>query len=122
MRASQPSTSQPLEAESALGLIIVRERKEHRVFSKLLQMIPGLDERLMRSSEEEVIFIAELVCFRPPVLLRLTSFSDTKRCIQREVRRHQRPQRGHSGLDNPQGGAPQSRIVKERQNRSWLSS
>ena len=45
---------------------LVRERKEYRVFTKLLQIIPGLEERLMRSSEEEVVFIAELVCCRPP--------------------------------------------------------
>ena len=81
---------------------------------KLLQMIPGLEERLMRSSEEELVSIAELVCFRPPILLGLTGFSDTERRIQREVGRHQKSQRGHSGLDNPQGIAPQPRIVKER--------
>ena len=83
---------------------------------KLLQMIPGLEECLMRSSEEELVFVAELVCFRPPVRLGLTSFSDTERCIQREVRRHQKSQRVYSGLDNPQGTAPQPRIIKERQN------
>ena len=81
---------------------------------KLLQMIPGLEERLMRSSEEELVLIAELLCFCPPVLLGLTSFSDTERCIQREVGRHQKSQRGYSGLDNPQGIATQPRIVKER--------
>jgi hypothetical protein len=39
-----------------------RERREHRVFVKLLQMIPGMEERIMSSSEEEVTFIADLVC------------------------------------------------------------
>jgi hypothetical protein len=39
-----------------------RERREHRVFTKLLQMVPGLEERLMNSSEEEVVFVADLVC------------------------------------------------------------
>jgi hypothetical protein len=38
-----------------------RERREHRVFTKLLQMVPGLEERLMSSSEEEVVFIADMV-------------------------------------------------------------
>jgi hypothetical protein len=45
----------------------VRERKEHRVFTKLLQMVPGLLDRLMNGTEEEVIFVAELVCFGPPL-------------------------------------------------------
>jgi hypothetical protein len=40
---------------------LLRERREHRVFTKLLQMIPGLEERIMNSSEEEVGFIADLV-------------------------------------------------------------
>jgi hypothetical protein len=38
-----------------------RERREHRVFTKLLQMIPGMEERIMNSSEEEVTFVADLV-------------------------------------------------------------
>jgi hypothetical protein len=38
-----------------------RERREHRVFTKLLHMVPGLEERLVSSSEEEVVFIANMV-------------------------------------------------------------
>jgi hypothetical protein len=38
-----------------------RERIEHRVFKQLLQMIPGLEERVLGGSEEEVIHIADLV-------------------------------------------------------------
>jgi mannose/fructose-specific phosphotransferase system component IIA len=38
-----------------------RERREHRVFTKLLQMFPGMEERIMSSSEEEVTFIVDLV-------------------------------------------------------------
>jgi hypothetical protein len=41
--------------------MITRERREHQVFTKLLQMIPGLEERIMGGSEEEVVFIADLV-------------------------------------------------------------
>jgi hypothetical protein len=39
-----------------------RELREHRVFSRLLQMIPGLEDRLMEGSNENVIHVAELVC------------------------------------------------------------
>jgi len=49
-----------------IWLDFIRERKEHRVFTKLLQMVPGLEDRLMNCTEEEVVFIAELVCFGPP--------------------------------------------------------
>jgi hypothetical protein len=43
-------------------LIIVRERREHKVYQALLASIPGLEERLMTGSEEEVGSVAELVC------------------------------------------------------------
>ena len=38
-----------------------REEKEHHVFQSLLQMIPGLEARLLESSEEELRLIADLV-------------------------------------------------------------
>ncbi|KAI0058387.1 hypothetical protein BV25DRAFT_1810724 [Artomyces pyxidatus] len=37
------------------------QRREHRVFNALLQSIPGLEERLVNGSEEEVVIIADLV-------------------------------------------------------------
>ena len=40
------------------------------VFCKLLKMVPGLESRLMESSEDDVITISDLV--RPLVLLCLT--------------------------------------------------
>ena len=39
-----------------------RQRREHRVFQALLQMIPGLEDRLMGGSESDVMGIAESVC------------------------------------------------------------
>ena len=39
-----------------------REWREHRIFQALLLMVLGLEERLMQSSNEAVIHIAELVC------------------------------------------------------------
>jgi hypothetical protein len=38
-----------------------REKREHKVFQVLLQMIPGIEERLTESSNEELIHIGELV-------------------------------------------------------------
>jgi hypothetical protein len=38
-----------------------RQRREHTVFQALLQMVPGLEERIMESNEEDVVTIAELV-------------------------------------------------------------
>lgn len=37
------------------------ERKEFDVFLQLLKLVPSLEERLMSSSEDEVVAIAELV-------------------------------------------------------------
>ena len=38
-----------------------RERREHRVFQMLMQMIPGIDERLKGGSTEDLIHVGELV-------------------------------------------------------------
>jgi hypothetical protein len=40
---------------------IFRQRREHRVFQALLQMVPGLKERLLDGSDNDVKAIAELV-------------------------------------------------------------
>lgn len=43
-----------------------RERREHKVYIRLMQMVPGLEERLMNGSDEDVLHVAELVGqFRP---------------------------------------------------------
>ena len=39
----------------------------------MLQMIPGLEERLMGSSEEEISFIADMVCVHPYLLAAMNS-------------------------------------------------
>ena len=39
-----------------------RNSKEQRVSQALLQTIPSLERRLLASSEEEVSFVAGLVC------------------------------------------------------------
>ena len=59
------------------------ERKELEVFHKLMKMVPGLEARLMASSEDEVIDIADLVCpFLPllDLLYILLSIPDSERC------------------------------------------
>jgi hypothetical protein len=40
-----------------------RERREHSAFQKLLRTVPSLEERLMEGSDENMIHIADLVCF-----------------------------------------------------------
>jgi len=39
-----------------------RQRREHRVFAMLLQMVPNLEVRLMEGGDEDVVSIAETVC------------------------------------------------------------
>lgn len=41
--------------------LLARERREHRIFNLLIQMIPGLQERLMDASAEEVVHVGDLV-------------------------------------------------------------
>jgi hypothetical protein len=59
-----------------------RERREHRIFQTLLQMVPGLENRIMSCSEEEVRLVADLVCI-PNVSYRIHSQDRHK--IQRGV-------------------------------------
>jgi hypothetical protein len=53
------------------------------VFQQLLQMVPGLEERLMEGSDENVLHLAELVCC---IFIGLTSGADllcsSKRALQ----------------------------------------
>ena len=43
-------------------VIMLRERREYRVYRSLLCMIPGLEERLVNGSDEETRMVADLVC------------------------------------------------------------
>jgi hypothetical protein len=53
----------PLPANQLTRLSLSRQRQEYRVFPQLLKMVPRITERLMESSEEECMMIADLVCF-----------------------------------------------------------
>lgn len=39
----------------------LRERREHKVFQELLKLVPGLEERLMTGSDDEVAITSDLV-------------------------------------------------------------
>jgi hypothetical protein len=47
---------------SLCTMLEYRARGEHRVFQKLLQMVPRLTERLLGASDEESMMMADLVC------------------------------------------------------------
>ena len=66
---------------------LISERREHRVFTALLQMVPGLEDRLTNGGGSDVVSIAEMVCLINLHCDRLvlTVTGVTKRCIQRSV-------------------------------------
>ena len=67
---------------------MLRERREHRVFQQLLQIVPGLEDRIMEGSDKEVAHIADLVCITSyPSLLSviITSHVDTEGRLQCEI-------------------------------------
>jgi hypothetical protein len=67
----------------------IRERREHRVFRLLVQMIPGLEERLVNSTEAEVRFIAEQVRSSDHfVISMIHPFQGTEGSVQRQIGRH----------------------------------
>jgi hypothetical protein len=49
-------------------LTFTRERREHRVFQALLHMVPGLEEHLVGSLEEEIRMVADLVSLHCPLI------------------------------------------------------
>ncbi|KIJ19520.1 hypothetical protein PAXINDRAFT_8009 [Paxillus involutus ATCC 200175] len=49
------------EAYENEGIVTAIERKEYAVFHELLRMVPGMEARLMESSEEEVVHLADLI-------------------------------------------------------------
>jgi len=42
--------------------VLFRERRKHRVFAELLQMVPGLEERLVQGDDNDILVVADLVC------------------------------------------------------------
>jgi len=56
-----------------------RQRREHRVFDALLQMIPGLEDRLINGSEEDVGAISESVSYASGIAITLLNFNSRRR-------------------------------------------
>jgi hypothetical protein len=76
---------------------VIRERRERRIFDVLLQMIPGLEERLVGASAEEIIHVGELVSYT--LILDLVQTDppiDTEGLCQCEIGRHQNLEGSHS--------------------------
>jgi hypothetical protein len=95
---------------------LLRERREHRIFDILLQMIPGLQERLMEASAEEIVLIGELVsCDLIHDLAKVDSGIDTERLRRCEIGRHQELERSNPRLDRAHGPAPEPSISPQHQ-------
>jgi hypothetical protein len=63
---------------------IFRQRREHRVFRALIQMIPGLQRRLIDGDDEHVEDIADLVRDNfDRIHDHPKSFADSERVIER---------------------------------------
>jgi hypothetical protein len=60
-----------------------RKRRVHRVFLALTQMVPGLEDRLVEGSDEDVVLVAEMVGHGTSFFLSRThGLKDSKRRIQ----------------------------------------
>ena len=107
----------------AFNRLLYRQRREHTVFNKLLQIIPGLEEHLLNSEASEVTEIAELV-FTVLTLWCTTTVTHasliaTKGSLQCPIQWRKRSERGHPWLDHPSWVIlnPSFRMV-----RSWLQA
>ena len=74
------------------------------MFNKLMQLAPGLEERLMEKPEEEVALMAELVCSIHITLaigIEIKDLdADSERHRQCAIRRHEDSQRRCTRLDH----------------------
>lgn len=105
--------------------LFTRQRRENRIFTLLLQMVPGLEERLVGGSEENVLHVAELVRFSISKIYGQfdnTIHADPERRVQRQVGWHQKPKRCNSGLDYSTGAISQPAPGSKCQNRPGISS
>jgi hypothetical protein len=60
---------------------ISREKRERRVFDSLLQMVPGLEQRLLESSDDGQIDSWTGSCQAAVVFLYSRIAEDTERCL-----------------------------------------
>jgi hypothetical protein len=74
-----------------------RQRREHRIFKVLLQMVPNLEARLMEGSEDDVVCIAEMVgLFFCSFTISAHRFGTaSERCLQRQIRRYKKSEGPH---------------------------
>jgi hypothetical protein len=105
--------------------MFTRQRREHRVFTLLLQMVPGLEERLVEGSEENVLHVAELVRFSTNNIYgqfgnTIDTYRYRKACPA--PGRMQEPKRRDSRLDYSAGPISQPASGSQCQNRSRISS
>jgi hypothetical protein len=52
--------------------MILRQKREYGIYKQLMKMVPGLEERLLEGSEEEILHIADMVCLLPSIKCSLT--------------------------------------------------
>jgi hypothetical protein len=98
-----------------------RERREHKVFQQLLDSVPNLEERLIRS-DDELTIVADLVSTTAIISRMIWTVVVTKRSIWCKRRRHQESKSCRLGLDHPKRSTAHSSSRQEHQERSWLSS
>jgi hypothetical protein len=81
-----------------------RENREHRVFQSLVQMVPGLANRILSSSDKEVRLVADLVCI--PIMwlavkcAHANPAQDSEGRFKCEIGRHQESEGCHNRLDH----------------------
>ena len=100
-------------------MICSRGQKEFEVFCELMKMVPGLEARLMTSSEDEVIHIADLVgpfyISSPSYTYILMPMPDSERCRWRPCGRYERCERRYNRLDYTERPVPESPHSTEQQ-------
>jgi hypothetical protein len=71
-------------ATSPTVISLSRQKHERHIFEALLNMVPGLKERLTEATEDEVAFVAEMVsyeCHAPATILCSMFWSYKRACL-----------------------------------------
>jgi len=94
-----------------------REQKEFKVFHELLRSVPGLEARLVESSEEEILLISYALPYNFVYVWLNPCHTDPERCKWGEGGRYEGHEGCHCRLDNPEG--PKFKPTYSLQCKSW---
>ena len=111
----------PIYLFSGIHFLLCRSRTEHRIFHKLLAMVPNLLDRVVES-EAELMVVAELVWVYLYKYDLIWSVVDPERSFWSKIWWHKKPERCSRRLDHPARWCFTTGHFSQCQDRPWVPS